>query len=612
MIRANSKLIKIILSCILCFLFTCLMGGSAEQGNARISGCVVNSDGQNEVPAFTELYLVPYDYNPFDTGSAVVFYTQTDELGNYQFDRIPSGTYYLYARNYQQTLSLLKGPIQLDLDHFLFRTDTLKKSASVTVKLSDKFTNTNTGFYIKGTTDKFMVSDTEHVSISNAPSGVHDVMAYAPEIAQTPVIYTEKLTIIPADTILVSYRNRPPQFITSHSDLPAQLLYDTMFFGSLKFFDPDSDAIRISVISPPENFKIDSVSGDFNWLPSRTNPRASSIKFVISDEAGASSNLWWTPELVSVDSTPEINPPFGPQFGIVDSSYTFKADSIFCSTSPLLFRFSWGDGDTSEWSTAPVSEHIWRNAGFFSIQVQVNCTDFNFSSKWSAPLNIEITNMERTAKPEMNYSGDTISIFLYDSVNVTVNASPCQSITYYSFFLTDSAYQGWSESPQFTFYPPSAGLYQLRVSAWCDTATLLPSELSDPLIIQVHESDTLSPPLLQGDTTYIINTDTALLSFNIQGDTCFTDSQHYQFSICNNGHELTTDSIIFNYSKNREQFATELISTTECDTTVWYSCDKIDIQIFKPSGVFLIGIRTKCSNSVPNITGWSYITITGE
>jgi hypothetical protein len=90
-------------------------------------------------------------------------------------------------------------------------------------------------------------------------------------------------------------------------------------------------------------------------------------------------------------STP--NPPSGPDSGIIDTEYSFTADGATSSLGHSIeYRFYWGDGTLSDWSSLQEVSKSWSNADNYLISTQARCANHpSIESGWSDPFTVTIS-----------------------------------------------------------------------------------------------------------------------------------------------------------------------------------------------------------------------------
>ncbi|HEX3019403.1 MAG TPA: carboxypeptidase-like regulatory domain-containing protein [Chitinispirillaceae bacterium] len=593
------------LPCLFSLVLTCSMGGSTEQGNARICGSIHNP---SSVKARTELQLVSEQFIPSDASSGAVFKTKTDSLGNYSFENIPLGSYYLYAYDSCHQNVILNGPYDFISDQTSMGRDTLKKSSMVSIMLLDSLVGNTITFFVKGTTDTVLSGNKASVSLRGVPCGTHDIMYCLPYNNFKPSIYAEKVTISPADTISISYQNRPPQIITRASDLPSFVKTDTTYTGYIKATDPDSDNVSFLVTNSPEFFNLDTLTGKYNWTPNLSDTSNTSIKILVIDSYGASNSIIWKFRIKTNQATPTPLTLSGSQICSLDSTYTYLTDSLLCSSSPSLYRFFWGEYDTSNWSQSPTIKHTWLKAGTFSIRVQVKCNDFGLPSSWSSPKSVQVNKTRISDIPQLLTASDTF--YSADPVTIVVDSQTCESNVLYKLIVNGSDYSGWYSNRAMMF-SPKYGTYAIRVVGWCDTSNSFPSAQSEPCTLTFVSGQTPSPYIF-GDSTY--DNEHKTLDYKITENTTLSgnDTLLYRISICTydtTEYSENSGTLLAIYSKLNMADTLQLFSGGFCDTTQWLKCDQLRLNLYSlPSDYIELRAQAKLSTS-GLISDWTVFRI---
>jgi hypothetical protein len=265
------------------------MGGSTEQGNARICGTLYPC---NVPETNVTVQLVPEHYNPFDSSTGVVFKTLTDINGNYIFENIPYGTYYLYAFDNDKSITLLNGPIEIVLDQNDFRNDSLRRSSSVCIFSGGKDMTLSKLFFVKGTSATDFYLQDSIIKLTKVPSGRHDIVQYD-SVLKTIGKFTDNVDIFPDDSITVGLNNRPPRVITEPSELPSELIFDSTYSKELEVSDPESDSVTFSRLTQGLTYTIDPSTGYLKWVPHSIDQDVKSITIKVTDSRGASSTFTW-------------------------------------------------------------------------------------------------------------------------------------------------------------------------------------------------------------------------------------------------------------------------------------------------------------------------------
>ncbi len=87
----------------------------------------------------------------------------------------------------------------------------------------------------------------------------------------------------------------------------------------------------------------------------------------------------------------EPPPPSGAGYGLPGHGYTYSVEEQFCQAGhEVEYRFDWGDGTYSAWSSSRTASHQW-DEGVYPVRAQVRCTDDNSTvSPWSDPREVNI------------------------------------------------------------------------------------------------------------------------------------------------------------------------------------------------------------------------------
>ncbi len=101
-------------------------------------------------------------------------------------------------------------------------------------------------------------------------------------------------------------------------------------------------------------------------------------------------------------STP--NRPSGPASGKVGQPLTYSTGEASCSEGHAVqYRFDWGDGTYSSWSSSTTASKTWNSAGTYQVKAQARCaSDTSVVSSWSSTRSVTIT------APAYGGIGDTV------------------------------------------------------------------------------------------------------------------------------------------------------------------------------------------------------------
>ncbi|HUT30057.1 MAG TPA: hypothetical protein VMX13_09720 [Sedimentisphaerales bacterium] len=96
--------------------------------------------------------------------------------------------------------------------------------------------------------------------------------------------------------------------------------------------------------------------------------------------------------------------PSGPTAPIVNTTYTYSTSGAASSLGHALeYRFNWGDGSTSGWSTSKSASHAWSSTGTRAITVTARCRTHTDRTNTSDPLQITVVPDEQ--QPELELIG---------------------------------------------------------------------------------------------------------------------------------------------------------------------------------------------------------------
>jgi hypothetical protein len=134
-------------------------------------------------------------------------------------------------------------------------------------------------------------------------------------------------------------------------------------------------------------------------------------------------------------STPSV--PSGPTTGHPTISYTYSSGGSTCSAQHgVEYRFDWGDGNFSGWSSSTSASHSWASAGTYNVKAQARCSADNaIISSWSTELAVTISSYKFTVA--YIYQTDTTSANSFknflDGLGYPTSLIQMNSITYGMF-----------------------------------------------------------------------------------------------------------------------------------------------------------------------------------
>ena len=95
------------------------------------------------------------------------------------------------------------------------------------------------------------------------------------------------------------------------------------------------------------------------------------------------------PEVISAPSTPS-----GPSTGNIAQVLTYTTGGAISSLGhSIQYRFNWGDGSYSDWSSSTSASHSWSSPGNYMVQAQARSSaNSNIISSWSGSKSVTINS----------------------------------------------------------------------------------------------------------------------------------------------------------------------------------------------------------------------------
>ncbi|MBA7477865.1 hypothetical protein ES707_13280 [subsurface metagenome] len=175
------------------------------------------------------------------------------------------------------------------------------------------------------------------------------------------------------------------------------------------------------------------------------------VKVKAKDTNDAESG-WSEAHTIVINNPPNIpSAPSGPDSGTPGTSYDFTVTTADPDGDQVAFKFDWGDGSESDWTSfvdsgaSASASHSWANDGTYQVKVKVKDTN-DEESGWSEAHTIVISRPDLTIT---SISPDTASVDQQVDIIVTVTNQGSQDVT--QDFFVDVYYDPSS--------PPDKGQY---------------------------------------------------------------------------------------------------------------------------------------------------------
>ena len=226
-----------------------------------------------------------------------------------------------------------------------------------------------------------------------------------PEDVNTPIAYSEvwTFTTAPAPTT-----NRAP-YIPSNPSPPNHAIDISTFTLSWSGGDPDQrDSGTYDVYfgfstSPP---LVSQRQSGTTYVPSGSLPFPVNTKcywkIIATDSHGSSTEgpLWdftTTAELAIKPPFVTANAPIGPSTGNVNQVLTFSASVNSNIAGSPEYRFDWGDGSYSSWSSSSSASHSWSSPNTYVVRAQARYP--SITSEWSSGKDVKIETQTLSRRP---------------------------------------------------------------------------------------------------------------------------------------------------------------------------------------------------------------------
>lgn len=193
----------IVLTCITMVLFSCAdHGGIGHEGEARITGQLILTDGTSASQTRVELF--PQDYDPVKkTGNVTL--EMTNAQGAFEFSRVAPGQYTVYAvHNKNRTKVLISGIEVLEDSTVEISTHVLQKSGAMKVFFPSSIQPKDGYVYIPGTKNfAYINSQADFVVIDSVPPGIIPEVAYSAEDEVIPQTLRYNVSVRSNDSAIV-------------------------------------------------------------------------------------------------------------------------------------------------------------------------------------------------------------------------------------------------------------------------------------------------------------------------------------------------------------------------------------------------------------------------
>ncbi len=192
-------------------------------------------------------------------------------------------------------------------------------------------------------------------------------------------------------------------------------------------------------------------------------------------------------------STP--NRPSGPSSGQTGQSLSFSTGGASSSAGhSLQYRFDWGDGNYSGWSSSTNGSHSWAATETYSVKAQARCGSHKEKmSNWSSSKSVTISDPQESIStpntPSGPSNGEVGQNLTYYTGGSTSNLG--HSVQYQFDWGDGSGYSSWTSSTSASHSYSNPVTYYIEAHARCGTHTSVTSYWSNSkrvdIVSNVHE-----------------------------------------------------------------------------------------------------------------------------
>ncbi len=153
----------------------------------------------------------------------------------------------------------------------------------------------------------------------------------------------------------------------------------------------------------------------------------------------------------------------------------------------LQYRFDWGDGTTSPWSSNISAFHAWSTSGTYVVKAQARCALHTARvSSWSNGLTVTISSVfESITTPNAPTGSPTGVINNSLSYSTGGSTSSLGHALQYRFDWGDGSTSSFVDATSASHPWVTAGTYSVKAQARCATDTTIVSNWSNPFTVTI-------------------------------------------------------------------------------------------------------------------------------
>src|SRR5512133_312796 len=181
-----------------------ITGGTADTGNARVAGILVNNNGTAAKNALVR--CIPSDYIHGFSKKELIHAVYTNENGEYVFDKLDLGAYVITAVDTSKLTRCMINSALVKYDSVTIQVDTLQTPGTIKIPIPDKAEFSNGFFYIAGTTIVSQLSNsttTGFVTLDSIPAGTVPAINYISAADSVKKVIRYNVDVRSSDTSVI-------------------------------------------------------------------------------------------------------------------------------------------------------------------------------------------------------------------------------------------------------------------------------------------------------------------------------------------------------------------------------------------------------------------------
>ena len=210
-------------------------------------------------------------------------------------------------------------------------------------------------------------------------------------------------------------------------------------------------------------------------------------------------------KIAAMETITAPNVPSGVANGVLGTSYTYSTGG---STSNLghtvEYRFNWGDGTYSAWSTGTSASHSWTVAGTYSVSAEARCQTHASVTAVSTSVGIAIDeSVSAPSTPSGPAGGTAGTSYTYTTGSST---SSLGHAVEYRFDWGDGIYSAWGSGTSASHSWTAVGAYAVQAQARCAMHTSV-TAISTALSVGIDTAPMILIPtgtFNMGDSLYAL------------------------------------------------------------------------------------------------------------